>query len=207
MALRRCATRASGSGRCARPAGRCPAPSPDRSDAPSPRCDRCRCAAPSRRRTRRNCSSGRRAGRASRGRPCASNGTARCRDRDSRGQLTGLAGVMTRDSSAAIATAILNVDPGAYTPAVARLISGVRLSCAHSAHCACDTPALNSDGSNDGLVAIASTSPLRQSSTTALALSSPSRPSTACCSPLSMVRPSSSPGTPSWRSSSRITRP
>ena len=82
---------------------------------------------------------------------------------------------MMRASSAASATAILKVEPGAYTPAVALLSSGVRLSRVHSAHCACDTPELNSDGSNDGLVPIASTSPLRQSSTTALALSSPSR--------------------------------
>src|SRR5277367_1063709 len=102
---------------------------------------------------------------------------------------------MARDSNAATATAILNVDPGAYSPAIDLLISGARRFFVHSTHCACDTPELNSDGSNDGVLAIASTSPLVQSITTALALSSPKCPSTDCCKFASMVRPTSSPCT------------
>src|SRR5580692_11333965 len=96
---------------------------------------------------------------------------------------------MARDSSAATATAILNVEPGAYTPAIDLLISGARRLLVHSTHCACETPELNSDGSNDGVLAIASTSPLVQSNTTELALSAPRCPSTACCNAASMVRP------------------
>ncbi len=85
MALGRCAIPASGSARSAGRAGRGPAPCPGRAGSPSRRSGRCRCAARPRRRTRRNCSSGRRAGRACRGRPCASNGTACRPGRDSPG--------------------------------------------------------------------------------------------------------------------------
>ena len=82
-ALGRCATRGSGSSPCARPAARYPASRRGRSGWPWPRSDRCPCAAPPHRKTHRNCSSCRRAGRASHGRPCSSNGTACCRGRDS----------------------------------------------------------------------------------------------------------------------------
>src|SRR5208337_4575321 len=85
------------------------------------------------------------------------------------------------DSSPASATHTLNVDPGAYSPAEALLISGAFLSLVQAIHCAWLTPLSNSDGSKDGVVVIASTSPLRQSITTADALSSPSRVSTCCC--------------------------
>src|SRR5436305_14412735 len=74
-------------------------------------------------------------------------------------QLMRSVGCSVPASSPASATHILNVDPGAYRPATALLISGVRRLLVHSCHCACEMPELNRLGSNDGLVAIASTSP------------------------------------------------
>src|SRR3954447_12791675 len=68
---------------------------------------------------------------------------------------------------AAVAVASLNVEPGAYWPAMARLFSGDRLAGSwRAAKLAWEMPPTNCDGSYVGYEAIASTEPLRGSRTT-----------------------------------------
>ena len=89
------------------------------------------------------------------------------------------------------------------------LISGVRGLSGSSRHAPWRRPLLKALGSKLGVEASASTSPVRTSMTTALALCSPTAARRSKrCSSRSMVRAAGpGPGLPSSRSSSRITRP
>ncbi len=76
------------------------------------------------------------------------------------GQYTLKSGVITPSSSAAVATAILNVDPGEYRPWIARSCSGRSVSVLSAAHVARSIPAANAFGSYAGRLVKASSSPL-----------------------------------------------
>src|SRR5512135_3101681 len=90
-------------------------------------------------------------------------------------QKTEVDGVIAPCSSAASATTGLNVDPGAYTPAIALLVSGDFASDVSAFHSSVVRPRLKAPGSNAGVDTIARISPESTSSTTAAPLSDPRR--------------------------------
>jgi hypothetical protein len=93
-------------------------------------------------------------------------------------QYTLLFGVMTPFSSAARATTILKVEPGAYWPAIALLMSGDFGLADSPCHSSGVSPRLKALGSKPGTETMARTSPVWTSRTTTEALSSPSRRAT-----------------------------
>ncbi len=83
------------------------------------------------------------------------------------GQSTSVSKSACPSSTAAAAEITLNVDAGAYAPCVARNSSGDPRSASSSASYAWALmPPVNADGSYDGVLASASTRPVRASITT-----------------------------------------